>query len=57
MDRITNEEILEKNRAKRTLWNHLNKRKAQIIGHKLKHRGLLRKILQAEVGKKRNSQD
>ena len=45
MDRITNEEVLERIREKRTLWMSLRKRRGQMLGHTLRHGGLLRDIL------------
>ena len=45
MDRITNEEVLER----RTLW----KRRGQVMGHTLRQGGLFRDILGVEMGKKK----
>ena len=53
MDRITNEEVLGRIEEKRTLWKSLKKRRGQMMGHTLRHGGLLRDILEGEVGKKR----
>ena len=47
MDKITNEEVLEIIGERRTLW----KRRGQMMGHTLSHGGLLRDILEGEVGK------
>ena len=52
MNRITNEEVLGRI-GERTLWKSLKKRRGQIMGHTLRHGGLLRSILEEEVGKKR----
>ena len=53
MDRITNEQVLGRIGERRTFWKSLRKRNGQIMGHRLKHGGLLRDILEGEVGKKR----
>ena len=53
MDKITNEEVLGRIGEKRTLWKILKKRRGQMMGHTLRHGGLLRDILEGEVGKKR----
>ena len=42
MDRITNEEVLERIGERRTLWKSLRKRRGQMMGHTLRHGGLLR---------------
>ena len=52
MDRITNEKVLGRIEEKRTLWKSLKKRRGQMMGHTLRHGGLLRDILEGEVGKK-----
>ena len=54
MDRITNEEVLGRIEEKRTLWKSLKKRRGQMMGHTLRHGGLLNDILEREVGKKRD---
>ena len=56
MDRITNEEVLGRIGERRTLWKSLRKKRGQMMGHALRHGGLLRDILQGEVGKKRKAQ-
>ena len=53
MDKITNEEVLGRIGERRTLWKSLKKRRRQMMGHTLRHGGLLRDILEGEVGKKR----
>ena len=40
MDRITNEEVLERIAERRTLWKSLWKRRSQMMGYTLRHRGL-----------------
>ena len=52
MDRITNEEVLGRIGERRTLWKSLRKRRGQMMGHTLRHGGLLRDILEREVRKK-----
>ena len=42
MDRITNEKVLGRIEEKRTLWKSLKKRRGQMMGHTLRHGGLLR---------------
>ena len=54
MDRIINEEVLGRIGERRTLWRSLKKRRGQMMGHThTETRGLLRDILEREVGKKR----
>ena len=48
MDRITNEEVLERIGERRTLWKSLRKRRGQIMGYTLRHGGMLRYILEGE---------
>ena len=58
MDRITNEEVLERIGERRTLWKSLRKRRAQMMGYTLRHRrGLNRDILEGEMRKKRGMPD
>ena len=52
MDGITNEEALGRIGERRTLWKSLRKRRGQMMGHTLRHGGLLRDILVGEAGKK-----
>ena len=52
MDRTTNEEVLGRIGERRTLWKSLKKRRGQMMGQTLRHGGLLRDILEGEVGKK-----
>ena len=49
MDRNTNEAVLERIGERKTLWESLRKRR----GQRQRHGGLLRDILEGEVGKKR----
>ena len=52
MDRVTNKKVLGRIGERRTLWKSLKKRRGQMTGHTLRHGGLLRDILEGEVGKK-----
>ena len=52
VDRITNEEVLDKIKENRTMWKNL-KRRVQMIKHTLRHSTLLKDILEREMGKKR----
>ena len=45
IDRITNE-VLGRIEERRTLWKSLRKKRGQMIGHTLRHGGLLRDILE-----------
>ena len=51
MDRITNEEVLGRIGERRTMWKSLRKRRDQMMGHRLKQGGMLRDIVEGEVGK------
>ena len=53
IDRITNEEVLERIGERRTLWKSLRKRRGQMMGHTLRHGGSLRDILEGKVRKKK----
>ena len=53
IDRITNEEVLERIGERRTLWKSQRKRRGRMMGHTLRHGGLHRDILEGEVRKKR----
>ena len=46
MDKITNEEVLGRIEEKRTLWKSLKKRRSLMVGHTLRHGGLLRDVLE-----------
>ena len=52
-DRIINEEVLGRIGERRTLSKSPKKRRGQMMGPTLRHGGLLRDILEGEVGKKR----
>ena len=56
MDRITNEEVLERIRERRALWKSLRRRRDQMIGHTLRHGGLLRDILEGDGEEKGKDQ-
>ena len=53
IDRITNEKVIERIRERRILWKSLRKRRGQMMGHTLRLSGLLRDVLEGNVGKKR----
>lgn len=52
VDRYINEEVIERIGEKLTLWENLEKRRAQMKDHTLRHGRLLRDILVSEVRKK-----
>ena len=45
-NKITNVEVFERIGERRTLWTSLRKRRGQIMGHTLRHGGLLRDFLE-----------
>lgn len=45
-DRITNEEVLEGVSEKKSIWKNIQKRRNELIGHILRHDGLLGLILE-----------
>ena len=51
-DKVTNEEVLRRNGEKRSLWQHLKKRRDRLVGHILRHGGLVHKVLEGSVGGK-----
>ena len=53
MERITNEEIFGSIGERRTLWKSLKQGRGQMMGHSLRRGGLLRDILEGEVGRRR----
>ncbi|XP_025417940.1 uncharacterized protein LOC112688792 [Sipha flava] len=51
-DMVSNEEVLERMSARRTLWSSIKKRRNEWIGHVLRHGGLLGSIIEGcEEGK------
>ena len=46
MDRITNKEVLGRIGERRALWKSSKERRGQMMGHTLRHGGLLRDILE-----------
>ena len=52
IDRIPNEEVLERIGERRTLWKSMRKRRAQMMGHTLRHRRLFGDILEGGGGEK-----
>ena len=52
VDRITNEEILNRNGERRTIWRNLTRRRDRMIGHILRHPGLIQLVFEGSVGGK-----
>lgn len=52
VDRVTNEEVLNRIGEKRSLWNTLTKRRDRLIGHTLRHQGPVNLVLEGSVGGK-----
>lgn len=48
---MTNE-VLRRAKAKRSLWNTLNRRKIIMIKHTLRHKSMLHHLLKEGIGKK-----
>lgn len=48
-DRITNEEVLEKVSERKSMWKSIQKRRNELIGHILRHDGLLLLILEGVI--------
>ena len=53
VDKVTNEEVLKRVEEERSLWGTLKRRRDKMIGHILRHEGIVRDILEAETGFKR----
>lgn len=53
IDRVSNREVLERVGEERNIWKTVKKRRNRMVGHLLRHEGLVRDILEAEVGIKR----
>ena len=49
VDRVTNVEILNRIGEKRALWHNLTKRRDRLIGHILRHSGLVNMVLEGSV--------
>ena len=52
-DHVTNEEVLNRVGEKRTILSVIRKRKANWIGHTLRHEGLLKHLIEGKVEGKR----
>ena len=46
VDRITNEEVLNRIGEKRNLWHNLTRRRDRLVGHVLRHQGLTNLVLE-----------
>uniref|UniRef100_A0A8D8ZCG1 Uncharacterized protein n=1 Tax=Cacopsylla melanoneura TaxID=428564 RepID=A0A8D8ZCG1_9HEMI len=49
-DRITNEEVLRRIGGERIIMKIIKKRRDQLIGHNLRHEGILNHILESGIG-------
>jgi len=54
VDKITNEEVLKQVNEKRTIWKAIQKRRCRMIGHILRHGGLMQLILEGMTEGKRS---
>ena len=54
VERITNEEILNRVQEERSIWNIIKKRRDRMIGHILRHGGLIQMIIERMVQGKRS---
>jgi hypothetical protein len=48
-DYITNEEVLARMNCKRSLWYHIVRRRVTLVGHILRHEGLMKTVLEGRV--------
>jgi len=53
LERVSNKEILKRAHEKRVLWNNIVQRRNLLIGHLLRHEGLLNTVTEARVEGKR----
>jgi hypothetical protein len=53
VDRVSNKEILKRAQEKRVLWNNIVQRRDRLIGHLLRHEGLLKTVIEGTVEGKR----
>jgi hypothetical protein len=51
--RVSNKEVLKRAQEKRVLWNNTVKRRDRLIGHLLRHEGLLKTVTEGTVAGKR----
>lgn len=49
VDKVTNEEVLKRIGEKRSLWRILTKRRDRLVGHILRHEGLVKMVLEGSV--------
>ena len=49
VDRVTNEEVLRQIGEKQSLWRHSKKRRDRLVGHILRHEGLVHMGLKGSV--------
>jgi len=49
MDRITNEEVLERTTGGKLIWRNIVKRRNEWIGHIMRHEGLLKLIIEGSI--------
>jgi hypothetical protein len=48
-DYITNEEVLARMNCKRSLWYYIVRRRVTMVGHILRHEGLMKTVLEGRV--------
>jgi hypothetical protein len=53
VDRVSNKEVLKRTQEKRVLWNNTVQRRYRLIGHLLRHEGLLKTEIEGTVEGKR----
>jgi hypothetical protein len=53
VDRVSNKEVLKRAQEKRVLWNNIVQRRDRLIGHLLRHEGLLKTVIEGTVEGKR----
>ena len=53
VDMVSNRDVLDRVKKERSFLNTIKIRRDRMVGHILRHRGLVRDILEAEVGVKR----
>ena len=53
IDKVSNRDVLDRVREERSLWSTIKIRRDRMVGHLLRHEGLVRDILESETGVKR----
>jgi hypothetical protein len=53
VDKVSNKEVLKREQEKRVLWNNIMQRRDRLIGHLLRHEGLLKTVIEGTVEEKR----